>query len=401
MRVCMLAYSFYDSDNRVMRYAETLAARGDAVEVISLRYEGQAKQEVIEGVTVRRIQGRKKNERSAWSHLQRVLTFGFRAAWLLTAGHLRRPYDLVHVHSMPDFLVFAAWWPRLTGCRIILDIHDLLPEFYRAKFKISEKSVTNRLLLVEERLSADIAHHVIVPNHLWQERVARRLDRLNECTVIINAPDRSLFQPRVRKRTDNKIVLLYPGSLNQHQGLDIAIRAVASARSRVPELEFHIYGSGPEQRFLGDLIIELGLESVVFLRQALPIREIAAIMAEADLGVVPKRSDSFGNEAFSTKILEFMASGVPVVVSDTKVDRHYFNDTLVTFFPSGDVDRLAAVIVELAESPELRNHFVTNGFAFVRSCDWESNKAEYLTLVDTLTGRLPASQAPVCHTNLS
>jgi glycosyltransferase involved in cell wall biosynthesis len=282
---------------------------------------------------------------------------------------------------MPDFLVFAAWWPRLTGCRIILDIHDLLPEFYRTKFKIGDKSVIYRTLLVEERLSADIAHHIIVPNHLWRERVAYRLGRPNECTVIINSPDRSLFQPRVRKRTNNKIVLFYPGSLNQHQGLDIAIRAVASARERVPELEFYIYGSGSEQHFLEKLIIE--------------------IMAEADLGLVPKRSDSFGDEAFSTKILEFMASGVPVVVSNTKVDRHYFNDTVVKFFPSGDVDRLAEAIVELAQSPELRTHFVNSGFAFVRSRDWESNKVEYLSLVDAITGRRPTSQVPICHTTLS
>jgi glycosyltransferase involved in cell wall biosynthesis len=320
---------------------------------------------------------------------------------MLTLGHLRRPYDLIHVHSMPDFLVFFALWPRLAGCRIILDIHDLLPEFYRAKFKIDENSLTYRLLLLEERLSADIAHHVIVPNHLWHERVARRLGRPHECTVIINAPDRSVFQPRVRKRKDNKIVLLYPGSLNQHQGLDIAIRAVASARARLSQLEFHIYGAGPEQRFLEDLIIKLGLEIVVFLHPPRPLREIATIMAEADLGIVPKRSDSFGDEAFSTKILEFMASGVPVVVSDTKVDRHYFNDTLVTFFPSGDVDRLAEAIVDLAKSAELRNHFVINGLALVRSLDWESNKVEYFTLVDSLTGRLPAAQAPVCHTNPS
>jgi glycosyltransferase involved in cell wall biosynthesis len=397
----MLAYSFYDSDNRVIRYAETLAARGDSVDVIGLRYDGQARTEVIHGVNVCRIQGRKKNERSTWAYLRRMLAFCVRASLLITCRHLRRRYDLIHVHSMPDFLIFAAWWPRLTRCRLILDIHDLLPEFYRAKFKISEGSLTDWALLLEERLSADMADHIIVPNHLWEERVANRLRRSNECSVIINAPDRSIFQPRNRKRKDAKIVLLYPGSLNQHQGLDIAIRAVASARERVPGLEFHIYGSGPEQHFLEKLIAELGLEKVVFLRSARPIWEIAEIMPEADLGVVPKRSDSFGDEAFSTKILEFMASGVPVVVSNTKVDRHYFNDTVVKFFPSGDVDRLAEAIVELAQSSELRNHFVTNGFDFVRLCDWEKNKVEYLSLVDAITGRRPASQAPICHTTMS
>ena len=58
----------------------------------------------------------------------------------------------------------------------------------------------------------------------------------------------------------------------------------------------------------------------------LPLRAIASMMADADLGVVPKRNDSFGGDAFSTKILEFMALGVPLLVADTRIDRHYFND---------------------------------------------------------------------------
>ena len=58
-------------------------------------------------------------------------------------------------------------------------------------------------------------------------------------------------------------------------------------------------------------------------------------MANADIGIVPKRNDSFGNEAFSTKILEFMSLSIPVVISSTRIDRHYFNDTVVRFFESG------------------------------------------------------------------
>ena len=54
-------------------------------------------------------------------------------------------------------------------------------------------------------------------------------------------------------------------------------------------------------------------------------------MAEADFGIVPKRSEGFGNEAFSTKIFEFMALGIPVIAADTKIDKYYFNDSL---FPS-------------------------------------------------------------------
>ena len=48
----------------------------------------------------------------------------------LTQEQFRDGYDLIHVHSVPDFEVFAAAYPKLTGTKIILDIHDIVPEFY-------------------------------------------------------------------------------------------------------------------------------------------------------------------------------------------------------------------------------------------------------------------------------
>ena len=72
--------------------------------------------------------------------------------------------------------------------------------------------------------------------------------------------------------------------------------------------------------------------SQMCLCNMIPLEEIAKIMAQADLGVVPKRSEGFGNEAFSTKTLEFMALGVPVLASGTKIDHYYFNDSVVEFF---------------------------------------------------------------------
>src|SRR4051812_25955914 len=244
MRICHIAYAFYESDNRIMRYAETLAARGDYVEVIALHHPGQQRTEVLHGVHVCRIQSRLRNEGRAWTYIFRILAFMIRASLVISWKHLRGSFDVIHVHSIPDVLVFSTLLPKLFGARVILDIHDILPEFYASKFNTSEGSLLFKALLLAERFSAGFADHVIIANHLWHERLIGRSVGPEKCTPIINAPDTRIFTRRRRERKDDRFILIYPGSLNQHQGLDIAVRAVARACAVWPQIEMHIHGEG-------------------------------------------------------------------------------------------------------------------------------------------------------------
>jgi glycosyltransferase involved in cell wall biosynthesis len=388
MRVCMVAYSFYERDNRVMRYAETLAKRGDHVDVISLRMSGLEDAETRNGVHVWHVQKRTVNERNQITFLFRITLFFLRAMLRLTINHLRKPYDVIHVHSVPDFLVFTAWLPRLMGAKIVLDIHDLLPEFYADKFHCSKTSPTFRSMVWIEKVSCAFADHVILPNHIWIERVQSRSVSPSKSSVVLNYPDPSIFYRRGRSRTDGRFLMIYPGSLGAHQGLDVAIRALARVKDVIPEADLHIYGTGRAMESLGDLVNDLGMAERIQLRPFMPIWEIAEVMENADLGIVPKRNDSFGNEAFSTKTFEFMALGVPLLISDTAVDRYYFNDRIVTFARSGDVDDLAAKIVTLARDAAARRKQASNANEFIKLNTWDVKKHEYLNLVDLLTGKI-------------
>lgn len=367
-----------------MRYAETLAARGDEVEVFALRKEGKPEEELIAGVRVFRIQKRSFQEKKKASFLKGISLFFVRVAWLLTVRHLRKRYDLLHINSIPDFLVFVALVPKLMGARIILDIHDIMPELYASKFGVSEQSFGFRSMLFLERASSAFADHVIIANHIWRERLLSRSETAARCTVLLNYPDRTVFHPIRREQSTNKFTILYPGTLNQHQGLDVAIRAFARIANRVPEAMFYIHGEGRTQDLLVQLVKELSLQDRVLFRPMLPARQIAPIMANADLAVVPKRKDSFGNEAFSTKILEFMSSNVPVIVSDTKIDKFYFNDSVVQFFKDGDEDDLAQKMLLIINDKALRRRMVDEASEFVRAFDWELNKSTYVDLVDSL-----------------
>jgi glycosyltransferase involved in cell wall biosynthesis len=395
MKVSMVAYAFYETDNRVRRYAEALAKRGDYVEAVSLRREGLPAFEILNGVRVYRIQPRQINEKGKFTHVWRLIQFFLKSMAFLTKSHLKEKYDLIHVHSVPDFEVFAALFAKLGGAKVILDIHDIMPEFYVSKFNSSHHSLAFKTLLTIERLSTRFADHVIAANHIWGDRLVTRSVPDSKCTTFLNYPDSSLFQQKTgTQRNDGKFVMLYPGTLNYHQGLDLAVRAFAQIKDQIPEAEFHIYGAGEQLEYLRSLISELHLEDRVFLKGIVPLEQVSSVIAGADLGVVPKRSNAFGDEAFSTKTLEFMTVGVPLIVPNTTIDSYYFDDSLVTFFKANDEASLADAMLRMVRNPELRREQTQNSLEFVKKFTWDANRAGYLDLVDFLVNNKPRLSFP-------
>lgn len=386
LRVCHLAYTFYENDNRVIRYAEALADGGGQVDIIALRRPGQSRVGSSNRVRVYRVQRRALNERRALAYLLKILWFFVKSSALLTVLQLRRRYDVVHVHNVPDFLVFAAAVPKLMGARVILDIHDILPELYAGKFGSREQSAVFRSLLLVERLSSAFADHVIVANHLWHAKLIARTVDFQKCTPILNYPDLRLFKPVAvaQRGKGGKFIVLYPGTLNHHQGVDIAVKAFALVKDRMRDAEFHIYGEGPARAELERLVRERGLGDQVKLLDRVPLDEVAAVMASADVGVVPKRADGFGNEAFSTKILEFMACGVPVIVSRTHIDSHYFDDTLVHFFAPGEDGDLARALLWVYEHRSEHEQWIRVARAFAVHQSWQERAVDYLGVIDSL-----------------
>ena len=388
MRACMLGYTFYERDNRVRRYAEALVDRGFRVDVIALQGEGQPKEGWVNGVRVIRLQRRATQEKGRFTYLLKLLLFFVRSLIALAREQMREPYELIHVHSVPDFEVFAALWPKLCGSKIILDIHDIVPEFYASKFGIGPETLTFKLLVTVERMSAAFADHVIAANHIWERRLKARSVPDSKCSTFLNYPDDRLFQRRGIQKQNDRITLVYPGSLNYHQGVDLAVRAFARIKDQVPNADFHIYGSSGELfEVVKSLIVDFGLQNRVLLKPPVPLDEVPSVLESADLGIVPKRSDGFGNEAFSTKILEFMAMGVPVVIPDTAVDKYYFSDEVVRFFHANDENSLATAILFMIKNPDVGKALARDASEFVKQYSWRSNKEAYLGLVDALVGR--------------
>jgi glycosyltransferase involved in cell wall biosynthesis len=388
MNACIIAYTFYEIDFRVRRYAEALVRSGCSVDVFALRRKGQNRREELNGVNIYRLQERDYNEKGLWSFVFRMLAFSWKVFFAVLVIQFRYRYNVVHVHNPPDFLVFSALVPKILGSKIIYDMHENIPEFYCAKFNKSPGTLPVKALMLFEKMATQFADFTIVAHDLLRERVIKR-DRVPEknCVALLNYPSKSFLMPRLEKRTKDGFRIVYPGTISYQHGIDIAIKAMQMVKQECGSAALDIYGGWRSQEYyraLASLVDDLGLRDAVTFHGIVPFDEIRGVLAEASVGVVPKRGGIFGSEAFSTKILEFMASGVPVVVSRTKIDEFYFDSSMVMFFEPENHEDLARCILDLYRNSTKRENLAKRGSEFVEGNNWEVKSKLYLDLVNSL-----------------
>jgi|WetSurMetagenome_2_1015567.scaffolds.fasta_scaffold03197_4 glycosyltransferase involved in cell wall biosynthesis len=395
MNSCTVAYAFYETDFRVSRYAEALAGPGVVTDAIALRAEGKAKTEVINGVRLYRIQKRRFDEQGGpFDYLYKMGTFFIKASFLILINHLRHPYRLIIVHNVPDFFVFTALVPRLLGAKVILDIHDILPEFFCQRFGKPLDSIYGRLLRAAEFLSVRFASFVITGNDLWREKVSKRNGVPFERTIgMVNYPHLEYFRGIEYAPRSDRLSVIYPGHLSHHHGIDIAVRAMPAVRKRVPFATLDIYAASwiPQYRYqLERMMEDLNLSSFVKIHPPRNIHELVEAYKVSDIGVVPKRGGIFAAEAFSSKILDFMASGIPIVASRTAIDEFYFDDSQIMFFKPDDAEDLARAILELHGDPARKRVLSENGKQYAAENNWGTKRPVFLDIVHSL-GRKDSS----------
>lgn len=390
MKVCIISYSHYDIDHRVSRYAEALIEKGACVDVIALRRNDQPKKFIHNGVTVYGIQKRIYDETCILDYVMRTGSFFIKGGFLLTLKCFPSKYHIIHIHNVPDFLIFMGAIPKILGSKLILDIHDILPEFFCQKFGKKIDSILAKFLLMVEKLSIRFAHHVIVANDIWREKIILRNKlKQSKCTTLLNYP--SELSPNIKlKQTKDSLNLIYPGTISHLHGVDILLNALYIVKKTIPNVNLKIYTRANNLEYfnsLQTLIDKLDIRENVHFYDPVSRNELWQIYSQVDMGIVCKRDGIFASEAFSTKMIEFMAVGLPIVASRTKIDEYYFNDSMVTFFKPGDHEDLAKSIINLHQNPEKQKTMTASGKAFVQKNTWEIKKQIYLDIVDKLVNK--------------
>ncbi len=245
------------------------------------------------------------------------------------------------------------------------------------------------------------AHRLLTPMTRWiwrrADRVVAVCDSLGRLAlntwpdlryaVVPNGVDLALFHPAdpATPRPSKRIRCLAVARLVERKGLGDLIRALALLERGRFELE--IVGGGADQRVLRDLAAQLGVAEEVRFLGPLPRAEVAERYRAADLFTLPSSAEAFGNV-----FAEALASGLPIVGSDTggipDLVEHGSNGLLVR---SGDIGALAGAIGYLADDPELRTEMALRNRAKAEATlEWSQVTRRYVSIYEAIQHRLPA-----------
>jgi glycosyltransferase involved in cell wall biosynthesis len=348
-RAMILGYLTYRGDARVKRQVKTLAAAGYAVDVICLAEDmGEVRGAAnLIGIAVPHYRGDNRLR-----YVGAYATFFLKAAWTAARLAARHRYDVAIVCNMPDFIVACALGPKLGGARIVLDVHDPLPELYRVKFGRPAGCLGERLLMAEERSSAWFVDRVLATHDLHLMRLARAGIPRHKLRVVLNAPNPELFPySQDPLRRDGGFRLVYHGTISARLGIDVAIRATALARARIPQIQLRLIGDGEAVEECKRLSGALGVDDIVRFEAPVPVEKIAPLLHRCSAGIVPNRDNAATQIMLPVKLMEYAMLGVPAVAARLGPITQYFDERAVEFFEPENPADLAAAIVRLYEDP--------------------------------------------------
>jgi len=390
-RVGMVLFSYYPADPRPRRAAEALAGCGMSVDLICLREDSnEPRHDALNGVNIRRVPIRRRRGGVA-GYIYQYLVFLLASSAILVARSLKKRYDLIYVHNMPDFLVYSALIPKMLGAKVVLDLHDPMPELMRTIFDLSPEARSVRLLKLIEKWSLGFAHSVVTVNLACAKLFASRSCPSQKASVVMNSPDEEIFRPRTsatrssERSSDKPFVIMYHGSLVERNGLDLAVEALARVHTSIPNAELRIYGS--RNAFLDSVmesVRQQGLEQSIRYLGPKPLEEIVKAIDACDVGVVPNRRNIFTELNTPTRIFEYLALGKPVIAPRAPGVCDYFDDQSLIFFELGSAEDLARQIEFVFRNPHQTLEIMRRGQEIHQTHTWRAERHRLTGLVSGL-----------------
>ena len=380
--ICFIVQEYYPKDPRVRKFVELLLSKGYAVDVICLKEVSFSKTERLNNLTIYRT-GLSKKRGGLFRYLLEYIVFFIQAFFKVTALHFKKKYQLIHVNTLPDFLVFSAFIPKLFGAKILLDMHEIAPEFFQVKFNKSENHWIIKLLKWIEKISLQFANHSLTVTHAIKDIFVKRAIKENTIDVIMNVPATQTVRKNSNSDFSKQFNLVYHGTLTNLYSLDLAIRAVNLLKKEIPSICLNIYGEGQEEILLKILMKELSLEKHVIFHGFLSYNDMQIELSRMDIGILPIRRNIFIDLSFSNKLAEYVSLGIPVITTALPSVKYYFSDTSLFYF-DGEEHELATVIKLVYGNPENVIAKINSANVDYEKISWNIMANRYLQIVEQM-----------------
>lgn len=383
----MVTFSPYPFDPRPRRAVDALVREGMSVDLVCLGDEKGPRRESLNGVEVLRVP-LKRTRGGKLAYAYQYSVFILISSAIMALRSLTRRYDLVYVHNMPDILVVTALIPKAFGAKVIIDLHDPMPELMMTIFGAHAGSRSVRLLRRLEKWSLKRANLVLTVNIACKRIFASRSCGAEKIDVVMNSPDERIFPfcaPASHvstKSRDERFVIMYHGSIVERNGLDLAVDALARVRESFPAAELRIYGSPTS---FAERVLETargkGLGHAVHYLGRTRLEDIAQAVKSCDVGIIPNQRNPFTEINTPVRIFEYLALGKPAAAPRTPGIQDYFDKESLLFFEPGNAEDLAQQIMRAFARPYEVAEIVRRGQQVYQAHTWKQER-------DTLLGRV-------------
>ncbi|WIX80090.1 glycosyltransferase family 4 protein [Amycolatopsis carbonis] len=268
------------------------------------------------------------------------------------------PVDVVHACNPPDLLFLVARMLKRQGAKFIFDQHDLVPELYLSRFDRGQ-DLLYRGVCALERSTYRAADVVIATNESYRQvALIRGGKRPEDVFVVRSAPVVERFhevpaEPELKRGKPH--LLCYLGVMGPQDGVDYALRALASLRDEIGRDDWHavFVGAGDAFDDVVALSKELGLENQVEFTGRVSDADLLRYLSAADVCLSPDPLNPLNDVSTMNKIMEYMAMSKPIVSFELREARVSAGDAAL-YAPANDVTEFAKLVAVLLGDPDER-----------------------------------------------
>ncbi len=230
------------------------------------------------------------------------------------------------------------------------------------------KNIQRKIEKVYNSRTLRNADKVLVANDSTKELINNYYKISKEkISIVTNGTDlKKFYNSKERKKR-----IVFSGVMYNHRGIDILLDSIQKVVNKIPDVEFLLLGDGPEMQKLQDIVKENHLTENVIFKGWIDRNEIPEFLANSSIGIGPLRSTDVTKGALPIKVLEYMASSLPILAINGTLPE----DVLKNGFNGYSIENskeLSDKIIHLLENETVMNDMAQNSREMVKKFDWKN-----------------------------